>query len=294
MSLTDLRLSSLKDGLQGGVLREGLGGLAGQIPAIPYDFDASAPQLHYVGAGLLNGFQQGWWLGGNTSAAYVAFSVVWMVLSVGLQAGVGIAVASVLERPGVRAAGAWRTLFILPWAIPEVVAAVAWRDVFHTDQGLIAQALGHPFPWSSSPELSLIVLLLASTWMGWPLWMLVATAGMRTIPRAVTEAAQLDGAGAWRRFAGVTLPMLLPLLGAAFVVRAVTAFNQFYLFYVLGPSDPTTTLATFSFYVFSTTSGGIGLMGVSAAINIITMVALMAVVAWFLHWRSQAERVALA
>jgi ABC-type sugar transport system permease subunit len=174
------------------------------------------------------------------------------------------------------------------------VAAVAWRDVFHPQQGLIAQALGHPFPWSASPELSLIVLLIASTWMGWPLWMLVATAGMRTIPRAVTEAAQLDGASAWQRFAGVTLPMLLPLLGAAFVVRAVTAFNQFYLFYVLEPSDPTTTLATFSFYVFSTTSGGIGLMAVSAAINIITMVALMAVVAWFLNWRSRVERLSLA
>ncbi len=294
MSLTDVRLNSLKDGLRGGIVREALGGLAGQIPAVPFDIRQAAPDVHYVGADLLNGFQQGFWLGGNTSASYIAFSVVWMVLSVGLQAGLGITVAAVLERPGVRMASLWRTLFILPWAIPEVVAAVAWRDVFHPQQGMIAQALGHPFPWSASPELSLMVLLVASTWMGWPLWMLVATAGMRTIPRAVAEAAQIDGAGAWRRFAGVTLPMLLPLLGAAFVVRAVTAFNQFYLFYVLGPSDATTTLSTFSFFVFSTTSGGIGLMAVSAAINMITMVALTAIVAWFLHWRSHAERVALA
>ncbi len=77
------------------------------------------------------------------------------------------------------------------------------------------------------------MLLLAATWMGFPLWMLVATAGLRTIPRSVLEAAELDGAGRWRTFRDVTLPLLLPLLGAAFVIRGITAFNQFYLFRVL-------------------------------------------------------------
>ena len=83
------------------------------------------------------------------------------------------------------------------------------------------------------------MLLLAATWMGWPLWMLVATAGLRTIPRSVTEAAELDGADRWRRFRSVTLPLLLPLLGAAFVVRGIATFNQFYLFWILYPNDNT-------------------------------------------------------
>jgi ABC-type sugar transport system permease subunit len=293
ISLTDLRLNSLRDGINGGVLREAVGGLTGQIPAVPIDLGSRDKEVNYVGFQLLDGFQRGFWLGGQTSATYPAFSLLWMILSVGLQATLGIAVALVLERPGVRFAGWWRTLFILPWAIPEVVGAVAWRDIVHPEQGLLAQLFGTSAPWMTSPDLSLIVLLVASAWMGWPLWMLVATAGLRTIPRALTDAAALDGAGRLRTFGSVTLPLLLPLLSAAFIVRGVAAFNQFYLFWVIGPPDSTITLSTFSFFVFSSTNGP-GLYSVSAAINVITLLALAVVVVWFLRWRSRAERVAFA
>lgn len=291
MSLTDLRLRNLKDGLQGGVLRESIGGLTGQIQAVPFDIDNAKNTVQYVGTDLVNGFQQGFWFGQNSTAAVITFSVLWMVLSVGLQAVLGIAVALVLERPGVRFANAWRILFILPWAIPEAVGAIAWLQIAHPQQGLFAQLVGGPVPWMDSPELSLGVLLLAGTWMGWPLWMLVATAGLRTIPRSVHEAAAIEGAGRLRMFASVTLPLLLPLLGAAFVVRGVAAFNQFYLFYVLGPGFQTSTLSVFSYQLFNSGSGP-GLFSVSAAINIVTLVALAVLVAWFLRWRQRAERVA--
>ena len=233
MSLTDLQLKNLRDGLQGGVLRESIGGLTGQVAAIPFDF-ATSSEVGYVGTDLLNGFQQGFWMGQNSTAATVTFSILWMVSSISLQAALGISVALVLERPGVRFARWWRVLFILPWAIPEAVGAIAWMDIVHPQQGLLAQLVGGPVPWPGSPELSLLVLLLAATWMGFPLWMLVATAGLRTIPRSLNEAAAIEGADRLRTFTRITLPLLLPLLGAAFVVRGVAAFNQFYLFYILG------------------------------------------------------------
>jgi multiple sugar transport system permease protein len=102
----------------------------------------------------------------------------------------------------------------------------------------------------------------------------------------------LDGAGAVARFRRITLPLLLPLLAPALVIRAVAAFNQFYLFYVLQPPDATITSATFSYYVFDS-SGGPGLFAVSAAVNVLTIVALAVVVIWFMRWRARAERVAL-
>ena len=146
-------------------------------------------------------------------------------------------------------------------------------------------------PWNESPEASLAILLLAATWMGWPLWMLVATAGLRTIPRAVHEAAQLDGAGAAGRFWRVTLPLLLPLLSAALVVRGIATFNQFYLFWIMNPNFNTLTIPTWNY----------GLVrfdpffySVSAAVNIFTVIALGIVVAWFLRWRGRVERVAFA
>jgi multiple sugar transport system permease protein len=291
LSVTNLQLSSLRDGLNGGVLREAIGGLTGQIPAAAFDLGTRPREVSFIGGDLLEAMQRGVWLGGNSSASFLAFSLLWMVLALGCQAALGIGVATVLERPGVRWAAAWRTLFILPWAIPEVVGAIAWQDVFHPQQGVIAQIVGSAVPWNASPEASLGVLLLAATWMGWPLWMLVATAGLRTIPRSVHEAAALEGAGAWRRFWRVTLPLLLPLLSAALVVRGIATFNQFYLFWIMGPNGNDTTVSTWS---YSMVRGGQFLYSVSAAVNVVMIVALAVVVAWFLRWRGRAERVAFA
>ena len=250
MSVTDFSRSSIRDGINGGVLREAAGGLTGSIPARAFDLDAAGREVHYVGPDLLAAFTGGVWLGGNTSAMFPAFSFLWMILSVGLQAAVGIAIAYVLERPGVRFRVFWRTLFILPWAIPEFAGAIAWRTIIDPNSGWVALLLDSPFAWPDSPDVSLPVLLLVATWMGWPLMMLVAIAGLRTIPRSVVDAARLDGAGGFARFRRITLPLLLPLLGPALVIRAVAAFNQFYLFYVLRAPDPTITSATFSYYVF--------------------------------------------
>jgi ABC-type sugar transport system permease subunit len=160
------------------------------------------------------------------------------------------------------------------------------------NSGWVALLLDSRFAWPDSPDASLLVLLVVATWVGWPLMMLVAIAGLRTIPRSVVDAARLDGAGTFARFRRITLPLLLPLLAPALVIRAVGAFNQFYLFYVLRAPDPTITSATFSYYVFDS-SGGPGFFAVSAAINVLTLVALAVVVIWFMRWRDRAERVAL-
>ena len=127
-------------------MRESVGGLTGQVPATSFDFDTRSKEVSFVGAELVSGVQQGVWWGVNSTATYLAFSVLWMVLAVGLQAVVGVAVALVMERPGMRFTSAWRTLFILPWAIPEVVGAIAWQDIFHPQQGLVAQLVGADFP----------------------------------------------------------------------------------------------------------------------------------------------------
>ena len=124
-------------------------------------------------------------------------------------------------------------------------------DIAHPQQGLLAQLVGGDGAVARQPGAVAARPALAATWMGWPLWMLVATAGLRTIPRSIHEAAALEGASRWRLFAQVTLPLLVPLLAAAFVVRGVAAFNQFYLFWVLGTDFQTTTLSTFSYSLFN-------------------------------------------
>jgi ABC-type sugar transport system permease subunit len=290
MALTDFSNTSLRDGILGGVMREAVGGLTGQVAAAPIDLGSSS-RVQYVGTDLVGGLQAGIWLGDNTTAAFIAFSTIYTLLVVGLETALGLAVAIVLARPGLRFVGAWRTLFILPWAVPVFVGAIAWRMIVEQDNGWLALLLGRPVPWAESPEWSLVVMVVAGVWIGWPLMMLVATAGLRTIPRSVHEAAALDGAGGWQRLREVTVPLLLPLLLPAMVIQAIAAFNEFYLFYVLGPNGA--TVAAFSFFVFDSTRGA-GLYSVSAAINILALIALVLLVAWFLRWRGRAERVAFA
>ena len=264
MSLTDFNARSIKDGLTGGVFREAWLGLTGQVEPVPIEFGANVSSA--TSASTSSGSPRRAFHGGATRRPPRSPSASSGRSSrLALQLVLGLAIALVLARPGIRFVGAWRALFILPWAIPEFVGAIAWLKIFEPDRGWLALLVGQPLPWNQSANWSLVVLLIAGTWIGWPLMMLVATAGLRTIPRSVGEAAAIDGAGRWTTFRRITWPLLLPLLGPALVIKAIAVFNQFYLFYVMPVFDTypsTVTLATFGFFLFDPTRGA-GLYAVS-------------------------------
>jgi arabinogalactan oligomer/maltooligosaccharide transport system permease protein len=218
------------------------------------------------------------------------FEVLWTLLAVGLQTALGVSVAWLLHRRGVRFKGWWRTIFILPWAIPEFVGALIWMLIFDPSYGWFflgtgtsfAETPGMPFAqtlsgWQDSPILALLVLLIAGTWLGFPLIMLAASAGLKMIPHDVYDAAAIDGASAWQRFRTITWPLVLPLLAPALIIRGIFAFNQFYLFYVLDPPWPVMTFASLSFFIFDFT----GKYAVSAVINLFTLILLVFFLLWF-------------
>jgi ABC-type sugar transport system permease subunit len=287
MALTDFNAISIRDGISGGVWREVWLGLTGQVePVVVELFSPGRPssrEVHYAGPGL---FLQ--LLGNLDATSLLVFEVLWTGLSVSLQAALGLAAALLLIRPGVRFANGWRALFILPWAIPEFVAALIWLRLFQPDTGWLSLAAAHlpagalqlPNTWRNSPDLALIVMLVAGTWYGFPFMMLAATAALKLIPGEVYEAAALDGASGWQLFQRITWPLLLPLLVPALLVRGIFAFNQFYLFVVMNPPFPLSTLAVTSFFLFNTNFGG-GLFAVSAAINLLAVVFLVLFVFWF-------------
>lgn len=264
MSTTDFSATSIRDGLQGGVWREAAGGVTGQIAPIE-DFDARANQVRYAGLG---------WFGLIAAGVFsdvLVVTVLWMVLAVGCQLVLGVAVAMVLRRRGVRARWLWRALFILPWAIPEFVGALAWVNILHPDYGWLALA-GWSIPWMAEPDVALLVLLVAATWMGWPVLFLAATAGLRTIPVEVEEASAIDGASSWRTFRDVTLPLLLPILVPIVLLRAIVAFNQFYLFWAMNPPFPVYTVPAVSYFIFNPSFEG--QFGLSAALNLSSLLLL--------------------
>lgn len=285
MSLTDLSSRSLRDGLRGGVWRAVGEGLSGQAPTVPMAlFDnRAATQVNYAGPQLL--LQ----LIGGAGADILVFNILWTMLVVALQAAFGIAVALMLNRRGVRFTGWWRALFILPWAIPEFVGALMWFQIFEPTNGWISLSTGTEFQWQSNPGAAMLIMLIAGLWIGWPVMMLAATAGLKMIPPEINDAAAVDGAGAWHTFRSITWPLLLPVLTPVLIIRTIFAFNQFYLFYVMQPPFPIYTLSTISFFFFDATSGFGGQFAVSAALNVFTVIVLFVLISWFTRRMEAAE-----
>ncbi|MDQ0391912.1 carbohydrate ABC transporter permease [Labrys monachus] len=161
-----------------------------------------------------------------------------------------------------------RAAMLVPWAMPTVVTSKMFGWLFDGQHGLVnyllhsAGLIQGNVNWYGSVDRALDTIIIADVWKTAPFMALLLLAGLQTIPRSLTEAARMDGAGAWRIFWHVRLPLLFPTLLIAGMFRALDAFRIFDLVYVLtggGPADSTETLSTLSYKtLFSTLQFGYG------------------------------------
>ena len=303
ISLTDFNSTSILDGLNGGVWREFWGGITGHIEAVNPDFPFRAKEVQYMGLSTYAPVFD--WI---TADGFLVFNILWTVLSVALQTILGISAALLLWNKRVLFRRGWQTLFILPWAIPETIGALMWLTIFASPFGWLSLAikdLGKDIPfaffngWERSPNMTLLVLLIAGLWYGFPFMMLATTAGLKQVPTDVFDAAAIDGANGWQTFRHVTLPLLSPLVVPAIIIRGIFAFNQFYLIQIFGflhGNYSMTTLATLSYNIFNPSGffGANGQFAVSAALNIITMLILIGFIISFNRWSRADEGVTYA
>lgn len=187
-----------------------------------------------------------------STLGHTAFFVV---ASVSLELTAGLLLALALDRV-TRARGLVRTAVLLPWAVPTVVVALVWRFMFESPGGLavgLAEGAGVSTPnVLAHPILAWIPLLLADAWKTTPFVAILLLAGLQTIDRSLYEAAEVDGAGAWRQFTDITLPLLRPALLVAALFRSLDAFRVFDLVYVLTGGGPGTATEPIALYTFTT------------------------------------------
>ncbi len=145
--------------------------------------------------------------------------------------------------------GIYRTLLIWPYAVAPAVAAVLWILILHPQIGLLGRWLNrHGVAWDYKLRdgQAMSVVILASAWKQVSYDFIFFLAGLQSIPRAVVEAARIDGAGGWRRFRTITLPLLAPTVFFLLVVNLVyAAFETFGTIQALtggGPGKATETL----------------------------------------------------
>jgi multiple sugar transport system permease protein len=178
-------------------------------------------------------------------ALKVTFS--YMAMEVPLKLAFALAVAVALDK-AVRAGALYRALFYIPSLLGGSVAiAVLWRQIFEGN-GTLNQVLlwlfGYKGPsWISTPDTAIYTLVLLAVWQfGSP--MIIFLAGLRQVPQDLYEAAAMDGAGAWRQFRKITLPMLAPVIFFNMVLQIIEGFKAFTPAYVIsggtgGPIDST-------------------------------------------------------
>jgi ABC-type sugar transport system permease subunit len=188
-------------------------------------------------------------------ASALFHTIGFALVTVPLELTVGLALAVIMHTAG-RGRALIRLATLLPWAIPTVVAALVWRFMFDAQAGVVAVPLraigviGESFDWFVHPLAAWVPIAIADIWKTTPFVALLLLAGLQTIDPALHEAAQMDGAGAARRFVTITLPLLGPALVVAAAFRMLDALRLFDLVYVLTGGGPGTATEPLSLYAF--------------------------------------------
>jgi multiple sugar transport system permease protein len=187
-----------------------------------------------------------WQALGNT----LYFVAVGVPLSIALSLGAAL----LLDARVARWQGLFRTALFAPVVTTVVAVAVIWRYLLHTRYGLIYQALGDlgiaPIDWLGDPHWSMPAIILFATWKNFGYNMVILLAGLQAVPRELHESARVDGAGTFRRFADVTLPMLTPTLVMVAIMTLAGYFQLFAEPYVMTQGGPLRSTVSVLYFMY--------------------------------------------
>ncbi|OHD73212.1 MAG: ABC transporter [Spirochaetes bacterium RBG_16_67_19] len=167
-------------------------------------------------------------------------TVLWTFLNVVFHVAGGMGLALLLNRP-MRGRGLYRALLILPWAIPQVIAVLAWRGEFHFEYGyfnIILTRIGlDPIQWKTDPVWNFVSMVMTNVWLGVPFMMVILLGGMQSISGEYYEAAEMDGATGVQQFRHITLPLLRPVITPAIILGTIWTFNQFNVPFLINQNE---------------------------------------------------------
>ena len=206
------------------------------------------------------------------------------VLSVSAEMIIGVLAALLLNQE-FKGRTLLRALLILPWALPTVVNATLWRLIYNPEYGALNAALTQIGlldayrSWLGEPGSVMAALIVADAWKNFPLVALIALAALQAVPRDITAASLVDGAGPFARFRFVILPYLAGPLMVALVLRTIEAFKVFDIIWVMTRGGPANMTRTLSIQVYQEAfSFGRAGSGASLALIVTLLVTVLAVV----------------
>lgn len=207
-------------------------------------------------------------------------TVIWVTIGSISQLILGMITALALHR-GLRGFRLASVLVLIPWLLPSVVSANMWRLMLDSRLGVVNEILGRlgliaeGHAWFTDPSTALYEVLAVELWKNFAFFTLFFLAGLYAIPTEYYEASSVDGSGTWQRFRDVTIPMLMPVIVGAMILRVIGLFNSPDILLVLtggGPGHATETLALYGFQTAYLRFD----FGYAAALSVLAMFCLMA------------------
>lgn len=179
----------------------------------------------------------------------LGWTVTWTLVASTLQVSIGVFLAVVVHQKELRFKKFFRTILVLPWAVPGFVTILIFAGMFNDSFGAINNSILAFFglksiPWLTSVNWTRMALLVIQSWLGFPYIFIVTTGTLQSIPDDLYEAATIDGATAFQKFKSITLPLILYAMAPIIITQYTFNFNNFniiYLFNAGGPAVPGST-----------------------------------------------------
>ena len=223
--------------------------------------------------------------------ASMKVTLIYLVFALPLQIVLGFGVAFLINAEwGGR--GLVRALFLIPMVVAPVVAGGIWRMILDPLWGIVNWLIGlfgfAPLDWFGDPNLAMAAIVIIDTWRWTPFVVLIATAALLALPRDVFEAAEIDGANWWSMLWSITLPLLVPIIAATFVVRWLGAVKMFDIVLAATYGGPGGATNVINLFIYEEAFRSLR-FAESAAMAVIVLVLTMVLTGMFLYGTRKME-----
>lgn len=170
------------------------------------------------------------------------WTVAWSFFTVFFSFWIGLGLAYLLNDPYVRGRFVYRSLLIVPYAMPAFISALVWAGLFNTDLGVINRILGTllgtKVRWLQDPLWARVALITINVWLTYPYMMIVSLGALQSISKELYEAARVDGATGWQRFWTITMPLLWVSVAPLLIGSFAFTFNNFTIIWLVTAGRP--------------------------------------------------------
>lgn len=174
----------------------------------------------------------------------------------------------------------YRGIYLLPWVLPPIAAALLWWWIFDLSHGVLNLTLRQSgliteyIPWISNPDYAMKSVIAASIWRWFPFDMVMLLAGLQTVDRELLDAAAVDGANRLQQFLHVTLPHMRNIIIVVLLLTTIWSFQEFTLIWGITKGGPVYTTRTLNLFIYQTAFDFFR-MGEAAAAGVLWLLLLL-------------------